>query len=160
MIPVQLIKILRIRPVYLVLLFSGFCLGILLLRLIWSEHFRYLSLGWNLFLAWIPLLIALGLRSQLKAGNDSKLYYLLGLVLWLLFLPNAPYIITDLLHLQVNTGVPIWFDSILIFCFAMGGLQTGLYAMYIVHKIINKLWNERIGWFAMAFSVLLSSFGI
>jgi uncharacterized membrane protein len=160
MLPIQLIKALRLRPVVLIFLFSLVCLGMLSLRLVWSEQYRYLSLGWNLFLAWIPLLIALRLRTQMLTGSYNRLYYLSGLLLWLLFLPNAPYIITDLLHLQVNTGVPIWFDSILIFSFAMGGLQTGLYSMYVAHQIINRLWNERVGWLAIAFSVLLSSFGI
>jgi uncharacterized membrane protein len=52
---------------------------------------------WNLYLAAIPAVIALLLfrrRSPLGLG------WFLGFGGWLLFLPNAPYVLTDVVHLR------------------------------------------------------------
>jgi uncharacterized membrane protein len=87
-------------------------------------------------------------------------HYILGLCIWLLFLPNAPYIITDLLHLRINTEVPVWYDSLLVFCYAMAGLQAGLFSLYLVQKMITRLYSAYISQLAVAGFVLLSSYGV
>jgi len=148
------------NPVFLLLIFSSFCTGILLVRIIWTDQIRYIFLGWNLFLAWVPLLITLFLNGRLKAGSQNKFYFSVGLLVWLLFLPNAPYIITDLLHLKGNTHVPIWFDSILVFSFALAGLLTGLFSLYLAHRIIDRLFSEFIGWISIIACVGLAGFGV
>jgi uncharacterized membrane protein len=149
-----------LNPVSLLLLFSCFCIGILLTRIIWTDQIRFIFLGWNLFLAWVPLLITLFLKERLHAGSQNKYCFGLGLVVWLLFLPNAPYIITDLLHLKGNTHVPIWFDSILVFSFALAGLLCGLFSLYLAHRLIDRLFNELTGWISIIVCVGLTGFGV
>jgi uncharacterized membrane protein len=148
------------NPVFLLFIFSCFCTGILLTRIIWTDQIRYIFLAWNLFLAWVPLLITLFLNERIKAGSRNKYCFALGLLVWLLFLPNAPYIITDLLHLKANTHVPIWFDSILVFSFALAGLLCGLYSLFLAHHIIDRLFNQVIGWLGVVGSVGLTGFGV
>ena len=69
------------------------------LRIAWSHNWNYLFLIWNLVLAWLPVYFALPVRQRHQAGaSEGSLCLPAGL--WLLFLPNAPYIFTDLVHLQ------------------------------------------------------------
>lgn len=72
---------------------------------------NYISLNWNLFLAWIPLIFALAawLLIQRRTWMPVILLLLAG---WLLFLPNAAYIITDLIHLRARNGAPLWYDAL------------------------------------------------
>ena len=49
---------------------------------------------WNLFLAWIPVFFAAGFAVV------HRRVWLVPLGLgWLAFLPNSPYLVTDLVHL-------------------------------------------------------------
>ena len=88
----------------------AFTLFLLIIRIILSNELTYVFLAWNLFLAWIPFALSQTL-GELK--NRWKLFFLIGA--WLLFLPNAPYIITDFLHLKQRAPVPYWYDILLLF---------------------------------------------
>jgi uncharacterized membrane protein len=145
-----------VNPFHLLLLFSAACLALLIVRFGWTMQFTYGFLAWNLFLAWIPLLISRAMQRYVH----KPYYYGAAFGLWLLFLPNAPYIITDLLHLRSQTGVPIWFDALLLFSFAFAGLQVGLLSLYRVHQQLIRQFSQ--GWANAAVSgcVWLSSFGV
>lgn len=144
------------RPILLLFVFSGFCIVMLLTRTTTTGSYRYWFLAWNLILAWIPLGIVLLLISK----PLRRWQYLAGLSVWLLFLPNSPYIITDLLHLRKQTQVALWFDSLLIFSYAMAGLQAGLFSLYLAHQLINRLFGVFRGYFIVAGCVLLSGYGV
>ena len=77
----------------------------------------YYFLIWNLTLAGIPLAIAYLMNAWLKEYRRILLFYAMG-ALWLAFYPNAPYIITDFIHLKARHHIPLWFDTLLIFSFA------------------------------------------
>src|SRR4051812_33696329 len=79
---------------------SGTACGMLLLRALWGGGTGYSSLAWNLFLAWLPYFFALRLAlAEPRTGAQGVGSVVLA-VLWLLFFPNAPYLITDLIHLH------------------------------------------------------------
>lgn len=88
-------------------------------RLIKSDSLAYMFLVWNLFLAFIPWWISNFISKQ--KNINYKLTPLIAI--WFLFLPNAPYILTDLFHLRKHDNIPLWFDLILILSFALGGLM-------------------------------------
>ena len=100
-------------------LFACLMVGV---RIYLSGAERYLFLIWNLFLAWIPFLLAKWMTLNKK---PDKAFLAGGLILWLLFFPNAPYLITDFLHFKPKNGVKIWFDMMMIFSFAWIGLMLG-----------------------------------
>src|SRR5262245_60960601 len=51
---------------------------------------------WNLYLAAIPAVLALALfRRPQRIG----VWWMLGVGAWVLFLPNAPYVLTDVVHM-------------------------------------------------------------
>lgn len=114
------------RAVKLMFELSIACLFLLIIRVWRTGGFGYVFLVWNLFLAWIPFLV-----SKYMLGNFSWKHKLLGnlfsIFIWVAFLPNAPYILTDLFHLHETQKIPLWYDLILILSYAF----TGMLLFYI-----------------------------
>jgi len=81
--------------------------------------------------------------------------------LWLIFFPNAPYILTDLQHLvRVTSSAPLWYDVIVMVWFSWTGLLLGLVSLYLMHDIVQRTLGRWLGW-AFVFLVSgLSSFGV
>lgn len=148
------------NPTVLLLVFSAFCVAMVMVRIIFTHRLMYGFLIWNLILAWIPMLLTLAMYHYQRKNGLKKWHYLTGFGLWLLFFPNSPYIITDLLHLKRHTLVPIWYDSLLVFSFAMAGLKVGLLSMYRIHQLAEKRAGTVKSWILMGSCVFLTSFGI
>lgn len=122
-------------------------------------HLTFIFLVWNLFLAWIPYWFSLSL-NRVYHRTQSRLLTGIVLGLWLLFFPNAPYIITDLLHLKSRSPIPHWYDMMLIFSFAWTGLALGLLSLYEVHLFLKKRFSDFLTWGFVLTSIGLSGFGI
>lgn len=116
-----------------------------------------LGLIWNLFLAGVPVFFALVSR-RLVAKKTIATWILLAL--WMLFLPNSYYIITDLGHLHHLPGEIWWFDSFIIFHTAFIGVLLAVYSLFVVHQTLDKLLTKALIWPALGLSFLLSGFGI
>ena len=78
----------------------GFTLLLLAVRIAFAHQLMYVFYIWNLFLAAIPLLLSRRLQRQQKLTVKS--YFLLAG--WLLFFPNAPYIITNNKSNHIGNG--------------------------------------------------------
>ena len=94
-----------------------FAAALLLVRVVSTGSFCFCFLVWNLFLAWLPFRTS----TILKPGT-SPVPGTLICAMTILFLPNAPYIVTDLFHLKQDLLAPLWMDTVLIFSFALAGL--------------------------------------
>lgn len=116
-------------------------------------------LFWNLFLAWVPYLLALALFGLDRARAPGWLLAVPGVV-WFLFLPNAPYILTDFVHLGAIPGAPVWFDALLIGAFAATGLLLGLASVLLVHHVVAQRLGALAGWALAIGALALSSLGI
>lgn len=138
------------------LILSALCGLLLLMRLYKTGHMLMFGLAWNLFLAWLPLGFALIARRMQRSSSISILFA----SLWLLFFPNAPYIITDLVHLQYLNQDIWWYDTLLIFTTALTGLILGVYSIQVIHYLVNRHFNKLVGWLLIFGSMLLSGFGI
>jgi uncharacterized membrane protein len=98
--------------------FTLFAVSLCLIRIFKSEGRSYIFLFWNLFLAYVPWWISNYFKQKnALSAKDAPL-----LLVWLLFLPNAPYMLTDLFHLRQRPSIPLWFDLVLILSFAFIGL--------------------------------------
>lgn len=133
----------------------GWCVALFAARVAatGTPHFGFLL--WNLFLALVPL----GLSLALARVKDRRL----GLAVaagWLLFFPNAPYMLTDLIHLKQKDGVPLWFDLILLLSFALVALACGLHSLRGVHVWFERTFSPLVGWVTVLFSLGLTGFGI
>jgi uncharacterized membrane protein len=125
-------------------------------RFVYTGHITFIFLLWNLFLAWLPVLFALLARRQ--RTNYWGRWIWGGL--WLLFFPNAPYLLTDLLHLGQIGTVPIWYDLIMLLTFALAGLFLGFASLFWLHDLVTKTWNWLAGWLFVLVVLGLSSFGV
>jgi uncharacterized membrane protein len=136
-----------------------FCFGISLFRFVYTDTKVFLFLNWNLFLAFIPWALTswVILKPNLQKSRFT-LFLLLGS--WLLFFPNAPYILTDLFHLRLQTAMPIWFDLILILSFAWTGLLFGFMSLWDIEKIMKVSLKTKYVIMISIVLLFLGSFGI
>lgn len=105
---------------------------------VWRSHsLLYISLIWNLLLAWIPYAVSLLATGKKRWFSHPAIFYT-GSLIWLLFFPNAPYIITDLFHLEQRPGIPLWFDLLLIFSFAWNGLIFGYLSLMKMEREFRR----------------------
>jgi uncharacterized membrane protein len=152
----------RIRAVILALgLASVLCCGMALIRMLYSSRGTYLFFCWNLFLAWIPLGLSIVLFKRQQQGRLRKRIssWAIGAA-WLAFFPNAPYIITDIIHLRPRSPVPLWYDAILVFAFAFTGLGLAFISLLLVHGLVQRWRGSRAGWIFVAAVAGLTGFGV
>jgi uncharacterized membrane protein len=144
---------------YLVVLIlvTAFDVIALFVRNLYEQNNEYNFLLWNLFLAFVPLIIAW--ITYYMGNKGSILPVAILSFLWLLFYPNAPYMISDLIHVNDNSPV-ILYETLLLFSFAMLALFYGFYSL----KIIHLVFKFRIGTLAanivIWICIVLSSTGI
>lgn len=140
-------------------LLALFSFALSIIRVFITGHITFLFLNWNLFLAFIPLLISTVLLQRRIQKN--KLIFAIFFLSWLLFFPNAPYIITDLIHLKLLSYVhTLWYDLILIMSFTWTGLVFGLVSLLNVEKALQKFITPQKTNFLMMALLFLSGFGI
>jgi uncharacterized membrane protein len=135
---------------------SGVAVALVIARFIASHRFAYFNLLWNLFLAWLPLCFAF-FAFRFRA---SRLCLLAFGFLWLLFLPNSPYLVTDLVHLKPRPPVPFWFDILLVQSFVLTGLLLGFLSLYLMHRLVSRSCGWRSGWVFTLVMIGLTGFGI
>jgi uncharacterized membrane protein len=134
--------------------------GLVLARVIVSHNLIYGLLVGNLVLAWIPLVLALFAQREFDSAGWRHWRFLLLAGAWLFFLPNAPYIFTDVVHVFRGQFAHFWADLTLIFIFALIGLVLGFLSLYLMHTLARRAWGAERGWlFVLAVSGL-SGFGI
>jgi uncharacterized membrane protein len=122
------------------LIANSVSLLLFLLRVIDSGNFRYWFLIWNLILAWLPLLFAMGLVLRLRKTRWSDGINILLSILWLAFLPNSFYIVSDLIHLQTTVEVSVLYDAVLFTSFIINGFISGYLSVYFIHiELIKRL---------------------
>ena len=136
-------------------------LALFRVRTILSGTLDYAFLIWNIFLAWIPL----GLAHTATTFSWKRRYILISLpfaaILWLLFFPNAPYILTDLQHLGIpKPGIPVWFDVLLLMWFAWTGLLLGMVSLFLMQDIVRREFGRITGWLFVFAVGILASLGI
>ena len=138
---------------------SLLCFSFSIFRFIYTDTKVFLFLNWNLFLAFVPWAVTSVTILKPKLQTYRITIFIL-LSIWLLFFPNAPYILTDLFHLRLKSAMPKWFDLILILSFAWTGLVFGFLSLWDIEKILSKSMN-RI-WMSLISVCLLfiGSFGI
>lgn len=121
---------------------------------------RYWFLVWNLALAWLPLLFVWLLIRWLHKGSWVSWKGIVLSVLWLAFLPNAFYLVTDFVHLKPTGEVSMLYDAVMFMTYAWNGLMLGFITVYIVHMELLKRLHARNATLILGAVFLLSSFAI
>jgi len=149
----------RLAAVASLLLASLFCLALMALRRTVSGTELHSFLVVNLALAWIPFLLALALYAADRRGSARLTRGLLG-GLWLLFLPNAPYVMTDFIHLGPVAPIPLWYDAMLFTSFAWTSLALGIGSVLLVHEVVRHRIGDLLSWAALLPVFVLTSMGV
>ena len=137
------------------------CIGLVLARVAYSESGRHLGLIWNLFLAWIPFILAY--LAHATSWRRITLYFILPFmaILWLIFFPNAPYMLTDLQDLSRGSfGAPLWYDVIIVVWCSWTGMLLGIISLYLMQDIVLRTFGRVTAWLFVFVITPLSSFGI
>lgn len=126
-------------------------------RMVYSGQYRFVFLIWNLFLAWLPFIISLSFNKINKAAVWKQA---MAFCIWLLFFPNALYIITDLIHLKATAKVPLWYDALILFAAALTGLIMAFVSLYKTEMFLLTHFRQRVVNVQVVFILLLGSFGV
>jgi uncharacterized membrane protein len=126
----------------LLLISICFSTSLLAMRMIATKSIYYVFLEWNLFLALIPYLLSSFLYRRINSGLNNYVLAAISFV-WLLFIPNTFYILTDLFHLGETGAAPLWFDLLLILSFAWNGLMLGILSIRQMEKIFHLKFSTR-----------------
>src|SRR5436190_17929641 len=115
------------RPLLALAFSSALGVTLVIIRIVATQRLQHIYLIGNLILAWVPLLASIALdRWDGVAVPRWKRFALFGV--WFFFFPNAPYILTDLVHLGPwyhSHYSHYWVDMLLILLFALTGLVLG-----------------------------------
>ena len=130
------------HSIYPIILSTSLCLVLFSFRVVQSHSFAYSNLVWNLFLAWLPYLFSIWAAALYVSRSGRWWVLLFPGFLWLIFFPNAPYIITDFLHLAVRPRIPLWFDIMMLAAFAW----TGCFLAIASLRTMQLLIKEHVGW--------------
>ncbi len=140
------------------LLLISFCIFLWMIRIKLTNSLFFGFLIWNLFLAYVPYVISLLIKNKMK--NSSKYKLIVLLFIWLLFWPNAPYIITDFIHLHHVKANIIWLDIFILFAFSTTGLLLAILSLLDIYKIIKQKWNLKFANYFSISATFLCGFGI
>lgn len=135
-----------------------FSSSLIAFRLIYTGELLFLFLVWNLLLALIPYFISQRITD--KIYNKNKRLFWFTTIVWLLFLPNSFYIITDLFHLDMSESVPLWYDLALLLSFAWSGLLSGVLSVRAMERIFERIYGYERRFFFLYPVMLLNSFGV
>lgn len=119
----------------------------------------FLFLIWNLFLAVIPCVLAL-IIYQYREHRLAKWLLWPAVLLWLLFFPNAPYLITDLIHIRPRAFMPLWYDTFTFFAFAWSGLLLGITSLQLIEVVLRERWGAKWSLTTIFSMMVLCGFGI
>jgi uncharacterized membrane protein len=138
-----------------------FSVAIWRVRVEFSGSGRYGFLTWNLFLAWIPFIISYFTHTLTVKRKWIYVVIPVAAFLWLIFFPNAPYILTDFQHLAYNSSeLPVWYDVMMLIWFAFTGLLLGIVSLFLMQEIIRREFGRWVGWTFVAGVAGLSSAGV
>ena len=150
----------RRRLLLQALLTASFALaGGVACRVVATHSAELTNLVWNLFLAWIPFVVALALYDCARRRATAAVLLALGCT-WLLFLPNAPYIATDVIWLGDLASGTHWHDPLLIAAAAGLGLVLGFLSLYLVQAVVAERLGRVAGWMVAMVALALSGLGV
>lgn len=131
-------------------------LTLILLRVKITQEVYLLFLIWNLFLAYIPYFVS----SEIKNIVPGTFTFYSVLLIWLLFLPNSFYLITDFVHLHHVTKFQFLFDAVLLSSFTVAGFYSGILSLFNIHFLLQMKYSLQKSWILIGIIAYLSAFGI
>lgn len=134
---------------------------LILARVLYTGSYNFLFLFWNIFLAWVPFIIS-GIILRMALNYDKKYLgvMIIGGILWLITFPNAPYLVTDVIHLRTAKLIPLWYDVILLFVTAFVGMLFTFHSLSHIEKVLKIKYSKIKTSVFLGLLIFISSFGI
>jgi uncharacterized membrane protein len=135
--------------------------SIIAARVLHTGRLTYAFLVYNLALAWIPLGFAAAAVSF--DAWRTRLGAILAVICgagWLVFFPNAPYLMTDLMHLRVKDNRLFWLDVTALQAFAWTGLAVGFVSLDLIQRLVARRVGRILSWVFASGVLAASAFGI
>lgn len=146
---------------YAIVLISLYSLGLYLSRVWYTGTWVvYANLVWNLFLAWMPYAFSMLADGLNRLFPRRWWLQLVPGIIWLMFFPNAPYILTDFFHLEARIGVPLWYDILLLFSFSFTGLFLAMISMRTMQRVVRYYVGTFLSWVFALLALSTSGIGI
>lgn len=136
------------------------CIVFFALRILLTDTLRYWFVPENLLLAWISLIVAWFLASGLKRRRWASWQNISLSIIWLIFLPNSWYVLTDFIHVYPTREITELYDISLISLLVTTGFMLGFASLYIVHREFIARFSRVYSHLIVAAILLLSSFAI
>lgn len=153
-------KILKINIPKSILLITSLAVTLNIFRIILWGKDSFVYIIWNIFLAFIPFFISCVLLSLSGEKKLNSIIFILGFIFWLLFIPNAPYIVTDFVHLGEIRTVPLIYDIILLFTSAYVGLFLFFHSLFHIEQIIKTKYTVKKTSMIIFLIIFVVSFGV
>ncbi len=139
---------------------SAISIFLFVIRAVSYKSYDFWYLNWNLFLAWLPLIFAYYLEIELKNRRLRLPRVIAYSVMWLGFLPNSFYLVTDFIHLQQSPKGTLLLDVVLLLSFTLSGLALGYASVLVVHERLKKYMTRLNADVIIGLVFLLCSFAI
>jgi uncharacterized membrane protein len=130
------------------------------LRVLLTGANRYSFIPWNLFLAWLSLAMAVVLVRNLRYERWFSWQNLLLTGLWLAFLPNAWYVLTDFVHVSPSAEISELFDIVLISLLMFTGFILGFASLFLVHRELLARLSLVKSYMLVELAIFVASFSI
>lgn len=161
-------KFFKIKIPKSIIYLLGLALFLNILRIALFGNTSFVYMFWNIFLAFVPFFVSSLLLMYTnsdqpgRGGKDNilKPLFIIGFIVWFVFLPNAPYVVTDFIHLGRIHGVPVMFDAFLLFAGASASLLMGFYSILHIEKILLLKFTKKITNIIILVIIFCASFGI
>ena len=111
---------------------------------LFASHVHWM--GWNLILAFVPLAIG---AILFRAGTRRTVGWWVGFALFVAFLPNAPYVMSDLVHLPADVRAAssmkvVLFGLLPLYaCYILAGLQAYVLSLGLLRKYMRTTGSGR-----------------
>jgi uncharacterized membrane protein len=141
-------------------LISLLCLAFFVVRLVLTGSSAYLFIPGNLALAWLGLFFGWVLVHQLKITRWASWQNIALSFLWLFFLPNTWYVLTDFIHVYPTGDISELYDIVMVGTLVISGFILGFTSLFLIHKeLLKRFGNRRAGQLVTGI-ILLASFAI
>ncbi len=138
---------------------SIFGILLLLTRLFFVTDKTFLFLLWNFFLAGIPLIIS-SVMIQMSAQGKSRNSIIAMGVLWLIFLPNAPYMLTDYIHVIFGNYDYFLLNAFTFSWFAIPAFVAAIISLNDISVLLRTRYSSLLVSSFIFIICLVCSFGI
>lgn len=150
-------RVFAYKSTYALLAISVFSMLLSVCRVLATGYSLFMFMLWNLFLAFVPWLAA---SVAYVRDIRSKPLLLVIILFWLAFFPNAPYVLTDLIHLGKGSSAPVWYDLILLLSYGFAGLIYGFTSLQMIEEKVRTVFAVRHAGILSGLLIYVSCFGI